>query len=110
MWYPARSVTGVPLVFSVGAVQDRVAEPVLGLAGGAGEVGAEVAGGAAEVAVAVEVAEAGDTPTSSPQPAKRSAALSRVDAENNALNGLIVGMRRFKYGCLVRAICRRLLT
>jgi hypothetical protein len=104
------------LVFSVGAVQDSVAEPVLGLAGaagaveagGAGVVEAEVAGAAAEVAV--EGAEAGDTSTSSPQPVKSSAAISRVDSENNALNGLIVGMPRLKYGCLVRAICRRLLT
>src|SRR5450631_1642859 len=35
MWYPARSVTGVPSVFSVGGVQDSVAEPVAGVAAGA---------------------------------------------------------------------------
>jgi hypothetical protein len=95
-------------VFSVGGVQDSVAEPVLGLAGGAGVAGVEVAGAPAEVALAV--AEAGDTSTSSPQPVKSSAAISTVESENKALNGRIVGMRRLKYGCLVRAICRRLLT
>lgn len=35
MWYPARLVSGVPLVFSVGAVHESVAEPVAGLAGAA---------------------------------------------------------------------------
>jgi hypothetical protein len=27
MWYPARSVSALPLVFSVGAAQDNVADP-----------------------------------------------------------------------------------
>jgi hypothetical protein len=45
MWYPARSVIGVPSVFCVGAVQDREAEPFAGLAGGAGGVGAGVGAG-----------------------------------------------------------------
>jgi hypothetical protein len=108
MWYPARSVTGVPLVFSVGTVQDSVAEPVVGLAGGAGAAGVEAGG--AVVPVAVAVAEAGDTPTPSPHAVRSNPAMSRAESENSVLTGLIVGMARLKYGCLVRAICRSLRT
>jgi len=35
MWYPARLVSGLPSVFSVGIVHESVAEPVAGLAGAA---------------------------------------------------------------------------
>jgi hypothetical protein len=106
MWYPARLVSGVPLVFSVGAVQDRLAEPVVGLAGGAGAAGGEATGTPAAVAVA----EAGDTPTPSPQAVRSSPANTSADIENSALEGLIVGMPQLNYGCLVRAICRSLRT
>jgi hypothetical protein len=136
MWYPARSVSGVPSVFLVGAVQVRDAEPVVGLGVGAGlgagvgvgvgagvgvgvgagvgvgvgaGVGVGVGAGLVEGAgVAVALALAGDTPTPLPQPVRRSPANSTVDSDRNALRGLIVGMGGLKYGLLVPAICRSL--
>jgi hypothetical protein len=120
MWYPARSVSGVPSVFLVGAVQVRDAEPVVGLGAGAGlgagvgvgvgaGVGVGVGAGLVEGAgAAVALALAGDTPTPLPQPVRRSPANSTVDSDRNALRGLIVGMGELKYGYAVPAICRSL--
>jgi hypothetical protein len=108
MWYPARFVSEVPLVFSVGSVQERVAVPVAGLAGGAGGAGAE--GGGAAVGAAVAEAEAGDTLTPSPQAVRSDPAISRAESENRAFMGPIVDIEELKYGCLVHAICRRLRT
>jgi hypothetical protein len=117
-------------VFLLGAVQDKEAEPVLGLVGGAGGAGAGLGVGAGlgagvgvglgagaglgagvdpeleDAAAAVELA--GDTPTPLPQAVKSSPAKIRGDSENNVLRGLIAGMPRLKYGYSPRAICRSL--
>jgi hypothetical protein len=122
MWYPARSVSGVPSVFLLGAVQDKVADPVVGFVGGAGGGGAGVGAGLGagvgaglgagvdpeleDAAAAVEAA--GDTPTPLPQAVKSSPANIRGDSENNVLRVLIAGMPRLKYGHWPRAICRSL--
>jgi hypothetical protein len=126
MWYPARSVSGVPLVFFMGAVQDKDAEPVAG-GGGAGLGAGAGAGPGAGVGVGLgagvgvglgaeleaagavaAVALAGDTPTPLPQADKNSPARTTADSENNVLRGLIAGMPRLKYGYMLRAICRSL--
>ena len=130
MWYPARSVSGVPSVFLLGAVQDKDAEPVVGLAGGAGGAGAGAGLGAGagaglgvgvgaglgvvvdpeleDEAAAAAVEVAADTPTPLPQAVRSSPAKMRVDSEINVLRGLIAGMPRLKYGYSPRAICRSL--
>jgi hypothetical protein len=136
MWYPARSVSGVPSVFLVGAVQDKEAEPFAALVGGGGGAGAGLGAGVGAglgagvgvglgvgvgaglgvgvgaglegEAAAAEVEEAGDTPTPLPQAVKSSPAKIRVDSENHVLKGPIAGMPRLKYGYSPRAICRSL--
>lgn len=126
MWYPARLVSGVPSVFSVGAVQESVAAPVAGLGAGVGVglgagvgvglgagvgvgLGAGVGAGLLDGADApAAFAVAGDTPTPLPQPVKSSPANISAGSERNALTRLIVGMERLKYGCWVGAICRSL--
>jgi hypothetical protein len=110
MWYPARFVSGVPSVFSVGAIQESVAVPVVGLgAGGVGAglgagvgvglgagvgvgLGAGVGGPLDGADVPAAFAVAGDTPTPLPQPVKSNPATTTAESERNALKRLIVGM------------------
>lgn len=95
-------------MFSVGTLQESVAEPVAGGVGGGcggGDGGVELPGD-----VAAAEAEVGDTLTSSPHAVSSRLATSRADSENRAFRGRIVAIERLNYGCSVHAICRRLRT
>jgi len=82
----------------------------LAVGAGEGEVGAVVDAGVVDAGAAAAASVAGDTPTPLPQAASSSPKITKADSENAVLRGLIVSMRRLKYGRLVGAICRRLRT